>query len=1351
MKITPNLNVATLLMACLLGAMQFMSSSTLAQTMPTEDDCVENGGKAQCTAPLWKEEYYEGNPVKQSDGNGFAYSMCHEIGPTLAEAPRWCAVQGGTWTPLPQGGGTCANAAPYTDAGTRPSADKYVRDYVQQRTCGFQNTSDTGWGATEPNQVCWGGPDNMINGQVVRSIRIMAYKGNTYQPATNSCGTSEWTTRIFALKVRTPECPPGYRARTRGSGNATIYECFIPPPCETCRGNPVDVGNGTKRQAEVIYKAPYEGGLDFSVYYNSAPYLTSVEVPSPSMYWRHTFDRRIHGYSGNAYIMAVARRHDGTVQYFDNGGKEVHNVRGGGNRLERILNAQNVFSGWRYTNANSDVETYNTEGYLTNLVTAKGYVYTLNYTPPAPEPMLTWVDDSFGRKLNLNYWGVDLGGQKNIFTTFGIEGVGSGAFVWNDSNKLQYKFLSTFGPTLREFHYEKENALHLLTGITDESGRRYATYDYDSSGRVLSSKHGANVDQIDLNYGSAPGAYAANTVVDSRGVSSTYSFARVGGALKQTSHSRSCPGGGCTSATESATYDANGNRTSSTDFRGTKTCYTHDATRNLETVRIEGLASSADCAAQLAATALAAPARKISTEWSSTHRIARRIAEPKRITMHVFFGDAGTTGCAPAGASTTLICEKRVQETTDESGMSGFGATTTGTARTWAWTYGDFGRILTAKDPLNNTTNYEYYTNTVEQNAILANSRGLLKKVTNAAGHSMTYSAYDVQGRATEIKDANDVATALSYHVGKHWLLSKTTYGEATIYSYNLNGTLQRVTMPDNSVINYAYDDAQRLTSISDGADINSGNRIVYTLDSAGNRIEEKAFDPTGNLTNKNKRDFDKLNRMEKMYHGAQDNATTPYQYSTVYGYDANGNQSSITDAANGVTSQFYDAFDRLMTSTKGGHETKYDYDRRDNLVKVTEPTTPASSGTGARRLETTYEYNGFGEMKRQVSPDTGATDFTYDAAGNLKTRIDARSICATYDYDALNRVSKIRYATTCNPAIADEEVSYTYDGPANCTNGKGRLCTITDKTGTTSYTYDALGRVTSKTQVVAGQTQTVGYRYNSAGQLDQITYPSGKKIGYSYANNRVTGVTLDSNAAVLSDAKYRPFGPVSEWKWGSASSTNKHVRSFDLDNRTLKVESGLNVEAYKYQYNNLSLIDKIERIDPAGNVIPSRTLSFGYNDPFGRLTALTPDLGSSTLPQSFGYDGVGNRRSQSIGAAAVTFGYGATSNWLTSLSGNTKSYDSVGNLTTQGTTRWNYAKDNRITTIEQLQNGNYSTYLTIGINALGQRVRKSVSGGLDLRFVYDETGKLIGEYTATGATIREHIWMNDAPVGVLQ
>ena len=57
-----------------------------------------------------------------------------------------------------------------------------------------------------------------------------------------------------------------------------------------------------------------------------------------------------------------------------------------------------------------------------------------------------------------------------------------------------------------------------------------------------------------------------------------------------------------------------------------------------------------------------------------------------------------------------------------------------------------------------------------------------------------------------------------------------------------------------------------------------------------------------------------------------------------------------------------------------------------------------------------------------------------------------------TYTYDALNRLTAIDYPDN------SQDVTFTYD---TCTNGIGRLCGMTDESGSTSYSYDARGNLT--------------------------------------------------------------------------------------------------------------------------------------------------------------------------------------------------------------------------------------------------------------------------------------------------
>ncbi len=74
-------------------------------------------------------------------------------------------------------------------------------------------------------------------------------------------------------------------------------------------------------------------------------------------------------------------------------------------------------------------------------------------------------------------------------------------------------------------------------------------------------------------------------------------------------------------------------------------------------------------------------------------------------------------------------------------------------------------------------------------------------------------------------------------------------------------GQLTKVTLPDSSSVSFAYDGAHRLTGAADS----SGNSISYTLDAMGNRTQEQAKDPSGNLARQITRVFDSMNRPLKV------------------------------------------------------------------------------------------------------------------------------------------------------------------------------------------------------------------------------------------------------------------------------------------------------------------------------------------------------------------------------------------------------------------------------------------------------------------------------------------------------
>jgi RHS repeat-associated protein len=460
----------------------------------------------------------------------------------------------------------------------------------------------------------------------------------------------------------------------------------------------------------------------------------------------------------------------------------------------------------------------------------------------------------------------------------------------------------------------------------------------------------------------------------------------------------------------------------------------------------------------------------------------------------------------------------------------------------------------------------------------------------------------------------------------------------------------------------------------------------------------EDSYDPNGALTRTLQRVYDYMQRLDRDVGAASQ--------TTVYTYDYNRNVKTITDPLGRLTTNNYGALNRLTSIVDAASgTTTFTYDAKDRLATVKDPKISST---------TSYTYNGLGDLTQQVSPDTGTTAFTYDAAGNVATQTDARSVVTTYTYDTLNRVT----AATITSGATDGTVTYEYD---NTTTGgsyaKGKLTKITDPSGTTSYVYDALGRVTSKAQVTnatpANKTFTVGYSYSS-GRQTGITYPSGRAIAYTFdSKGQIASMTVDGSTTILSSAAYFPFGSPKSWTWGNGQAM---TRTFDLDGRINSVTLGPNTGTYA----DLSQV-------------------FGY-DSLNRMTTANLAAGQT---QSFTYDANSNRTNATINAASTTYTYPSTNHKLSSLSGATTrsfTYDNAGNVTASESITYVYDGRGR------MKSAGATNYL---VNGLGQRVKKS--GGSDTFFAYDEAGHLIGEYDGTGAAIEETLWLGDTPVAVIK
>lgn len=440
------------------------------------------------------------------------------------------------------------------------------------------------------------------------------------------------------------------------------------------------------------------------------------------------------------------------------------------------------------------------------------------------------------------------------------------------------------------------------------------------------------------------------------------------------------------------------------------------------------------------------------------------------------------------------------------------------------------------------------------------------------------------------------------------------------------------------------------------------------------------------------------------------------------YTYDANGNVATITDSLGKVTTLTYDALDRPVTSKDPRNGlTSFAYDTGSRIAQVIDP----------RSKVTQYNYDGFGQLRSLVSPDTGTTSFGYDTYGRRTSMTRAGGKVTSYGYDSLGRV------TTITVGAVTETRAYD-----SCTHGKGRLCSVTDPTGSASFTYTPEGRLASQSNLMpSGGGASASYGYDGMGRLASIVYPDSVQATYGYANGRLVSLTVNvggTTTAVAASATYQPFGPVSGWAYGNGLN-RRH--NYDGDGRMTGVSTGNDstvLQSLTYAFNANNEVTAITNGISAG-------LSQTYDyDELSRLTSVT----ATGANQALAYDANGNRASHVRNGVTDTYVTSSTSDRLQSVAGGrsaTYSYDADGNITGDGSATYTYDAFSRMATATV--GGAINVY---SVNGLGQRVYKQVTGGTQYWFLYGPGNSLLGEYKA-GQGWTQYLYFNGEPVAMVR
>jgi len=788
-----------------------------------------------------------------------------------------------------------------------------------------------------------------------------------------------------------------------------------------------------------------------------------------------------------------------------------------------------IDGGYLYICSDATTERYDANGRLISMNRA-GLTHNLTYDI---DGKLSSVSDDFGHTISITYDSTGL-----LITSITFPGNNVYSYQYGTGNNWQ-RLEKVIFPDQKSKQYVFENTTynHAITGIIDEKGNRYATWGYDSSGRAISSEHAGGVDHMTVMYNSDGSA----TITDLLGTPRTYSYALQYGAEYITGVSAPCDS--CGGLTQSTTYDANAFVASKIDFNGIQTNYDHNA-RGLETSRTETVGTDTE--------------RTIATQWHDTLPIPTQITDSGKTTAYTYANDG------------------RLLTVTRTDASQG------GQTQTTTFGYNAQNLLTTIDGPrtdVNDVTSLNYGTN------------GNLTSITNALGQITTILSHDPVGRPLSFTDPNGMLTTLTRDY-RGRVLSRTINGLSTNFEYDPVGNLIKVIHPDGHYLAYTYDQAHRLTAVTDS----SGNSIKYTLDALGNRIQKSILDSSGALRRSLSRTYNSLNRLSSVIDASSQ--------ATNFVYDTMGNLTSLIDPLNNTSSFGYDSLNRMKSVVNAlGGVTSFSYNDQNQLVSAANP----------KNMLTTYTRNGFGEPIKEVSPDSGTVGSTYDTAGNRLSKTNADGTITHFTYDALNRLTSKIYAdgTTIN---------YQYD---QGTYGNGHRTSMTDPSGSTSWNYDIRGRVLQKQQTINGVTLTTTSQYDPAtGKISTKTYPSGRQLTYLYdsTSGKLTGINVDGQTLV-GGVSYQPFGAVSSWTQGNGFT---YARGFDQNGRITGITiGGVTPETITLGYDNAGRITGITNNAPAPMIANTGATTFQYASTNNHLTGST-----GGMTKSYTYDAAGNTTS---------------------------------------------------------------------------------------------------------------------------
>ena len=340
--------------------------------------------------------------------------------------------------------------------------------------------------------------------------------------------------------------------------------------------------------------------------------------------------------------------------------------------------------------------------------------------------------------------------------------------------------------------------------------------------------------------------------------------------------------------------------------------------------------------------------------------------------------------------------------------------------------------------------------------------------------------------------------------------------------------------------------------------------------------------------------------------------------------YNAHGQPEEIIDPNGLTTTLIYDVRQRLLSRTSGTEITSYQYDGVGQIKKIILPDSSFLSYTydAAHRLTNIadnlgnriqYTLDNRGNRTKQELLDplnnlTKTQQREFDALSRLWKDIGAQSQTTQYQYDAQGNLKQITDPLLHTAAYQFDTLNRLKESidPANghtqqTLDALDQITQVSDPRNiATTYTVNGFGDVT---QEISADRGTITYTYDTGGNLKTVTDARGVKHTYTWdALNRPTKRTHTTVVGV-------PGAIALIWSYDTG--TNGIGRLTGMTD-----ESGSTSFSYDL-YGRLLNKTQIAKI---GNINYTQALGYQY-DSFGRLSQMTYPSGTQ-VNTTYGADG---------------------------------------------------------------------------------------------------------------------------------